>query len=780
LDNLTSSELQRIERDAEVLGRHANQAKLLDPTNASLSVARHLRAIWEIIYYRASGGEELPPVVFDNESLRNTDDDSLGSLVLKDGVTGFGQQCTDPESEEESEAEEDDELVSVEEGGMGINETGGEGSAQITVGDGGGETPHLSDDEDPNGAPKWTFTSESVEDYLKRREMEKRNQETTGEPLPSSDGLGSLPSCPLSSTSSTLKPSVLPSRRLSLPQIKERLRDYLHDGDTSSDEEDGRDPDSMNDGSETDDPIVREAKRKQREEEDENNCPDLPVRTLSAVIAMNTKKMSTTPEQNFFYSRRSPSILQKGYLHQQNLRTGADFRTSSGHILPPPLVQPSPKSGKKKGTMRVGSPTSSSSKQQHSFPESFVEEEEKEEEETEIIGGESHSDVRPSSRSPQPPDRGGTVEHHSTISSNSFFERSQDTTQQVLLEQDMTLHPLVPLTQLTTMTTDPTTGAPLKPYLNIWNPEELGPSSFHLLVVLPYDNVERSTKEIVIPPLLNLKPKLNKGGSVDPPGPVLNLPLLHPPHPTSLNQNESIDRIDRRSPSPRLPSPPPSPPSVPFASQYPRLPVYDLYSSTFSFPPHRSTAGDDDDSFSPSEIYQDKMLTPHLPTHESTTTSCVHDQLTQPQPPQRDREGYLTSKTLSIELGMSSSTDPSPSSMAGIHGGDLYTDHSRSISLGTKERDYDLFEDTPKHIHQLLDQQGDEEGNQLLVEGVRTQIGAMKSSTLKGDTGVGTGPGPTPMIKPTGYVYRLRSKGNKSTQGNKAKKFVSFPLNSKG
>eukprot|EP00604_Paraphysomonas_vestita_P004402 CAMPEP_0174825948 /NCGR_PEP_ID=MMETSP1107-20130205/43323_1 /TAXON_ID=36770 /ORGANISM="Paraphysomonas vestita, Strain GFlagA" /LENGTH=142 /DNA_ID=CAMNT_0016058177 /DNA_START=673 /DNA_END=1098 /DNA_ORIENTATION=+ len=104
-----------IEKDAELLGKHANQAKLLDPTQATYSIARHLRSIWEVIYFRASGGIELPPAAYSDM----LEEPVLPSLILKDSIAGFGQYCSDPESEEdedddEDEDEEGDENVNVE------------------------------------------------------------------------------------------------------------------------------------------------------------------------------------------------------------------------------------------------------------------------------------------------------------------------------------------------------------------------------------------------------------------------------------------------------------------------------------------------------------------------------------------------------------------------------------------------------------------------------------------------------------------------------------------
>lgn len=688
LDNLSSEELLIIERDAELLGRHANQSKLLDPTDASLSIAKHLRAIWEIIYFRASGGVELPPVPFENISEDVLE--AMPSLILKDGIEGFGQYCSDPESEEDDSLgeSENDENFLIEDSEAQPSDEVEERSPNIGL--------PADDVDEMNETPRWTFTSESVEDYLKRRDEEKKMLGAQNSFI----GTNSLSANKLSSR-----------RRSSLPQIRE-IGSNINDDD------------SVDEADETNNSLAEILEAQENAAHDkptEIECPDLRPRSVSAVISNNTRKFSSVSSQ-VVYSRRSLSIFQKGYLHKVNQRTGTEFRNSSGHIAPPPMFQPlsplHPKSS-------VSSPEKLSPSKKLTLKPPPVEDLA-----TIVVEG---ADSRPVTPAPLVSSSNSNVNPEANTPINSLFETSQDTTQQVLKEQDVTLQPLNPLSLPNNDNT------PFQPYLNIWHPEELGPSSYHLLVVLPYDLIEKKDKEIpkivsYIPPLLHWK---NKTRIINPPTSIFLDDEVNP-NPPQISSKPQDDQIHNptRSPSPK-------------PSGYSPIPVVDINSSA-SF----------NESFDWMDFYHDRMLTPHLPTQESDVPHLYR--------PSFEKHPHCLIEPISLSLNLDLSSSEVPKDNFFHQQENIKNEDSRSLSLGTKDHDNDIkseVDDTSRQIHQQLIELNK---GQFLVEGMRTHIGLRQNQE-------DLLPKQNP---PQGYIYRYNIADVNSQ--SKAKRFISLPMNSKG
>lgn len=156
---LNEAELQIIEKDAAIIAKNAAQTKLLDAAGDGVEFAKHLRSVWEILYFRGSGGITLPDI--DIGIIKNASEEEP-QVVLKDTKVGFGRSVvgasrgdalSDKEDEEEEEEEEEDDLLMSMDGRSSLEGAGGE-----------------SDDEEIDR--RWTFTSESVDEYLRQRKLE--------------------------------------------------------------------------------------------------------------------------------------------------------------------------------------------------------------------------------------------------------------------------------------------------------------------------------------------------------------------------------------------------------------------------------------------------------------------------------------------------------------------------------------------------------------------------------------------------------------------------------
>jgi hypothetical protein len=162
MKHLNDDELHVIEEDAAIIAKNAAQSKLLDAAGDGVEFAQHLRNVWEIIYFRGSGGIALPDIEFD---LIDRTADSESAVVLNDITPGFGKSTSDviggkeedEDDEEEEEDEEEDDLLMSMDGRSSLEGTG-------------------ADSEDEDMDRRWTFTSESVEDYLLRRKMEEKEE----------------------------------------------------------------------------------------------------------------------------------------------------------------------------------------------------------------------------------------------------------------------------------------------------------------------------------------------------------------------------------------------------------------------------------------------------------------------------------------------------------------------------------------------------------------------------------------------------------------------------
>ena len=115
--------------------------------------------MWEILYFRGSGGVALPDIDFG--LLDTTEETVIDKVVLKDTKSGFGRTLSDADAydedmdEQEDDDEGDDDL---------LRSVTGHGNSIVEEGE--------IDEEEEEMERRWAFTSESVDDYLRRRKLE--------------------------------------------------------------------------------------------------------------------------------------------------------------------------------------------------------------------------------------------------------------------------------------------------------------------------------------------------------------------------------------------------------------------------------------------------------------------------------------------------------------------------------------------------------------------------------------------------------------------------------